>query len=306
MKKIYMIAAFMIPVICFAQQKMGNLTVFSEDGDKFYLVLNGEKQNDVPQTNIKIEELPQPYYSAKIIFADSTLEPISKKNLMITDAEGKMMDVTYKIKKDKQRKTKLAYFSAIEVQDDAMAPSGTYVRRWGHPVNNNNNGGYSQTTTTTTSNVGSASISVPGMNVSIAVNDPIDSHTTTTTTTTSSSSQTYQTNSNSNTNSNTNSNNNNCRWAMKPGDFSAAKKTITESSFDDTKLSTAKSIVSANCLSTDQVVEICKLFSFEESKLEFAKFAYKFTTDPKNYFKVNNVFSFSTSKEDLNSYISGE
>ena len=56
----------------FAQnQRTGNLTIFSEDGDKFYLVLNGEKQNDIPQSNIRIEELPQPYYSARIILPTS-------------------------------------------------------------------------------------------------------------------------------------------------------------------------------------------------------------------------------------------
>jgi hypothetical protein len=57
-------------------------------------------------------------------------------------------------------------------------------------------------------------------------------------------------------------------------------------------------------MSSDQVVQICNLFSFEESKLAFAKHAYRYCTDPNNYFKVNNVFSFSTSKEDLSEFIS--
>lgn len=90
---------------------------------------------------------------------------------------------------------------------------------------------------------------------------------------------------------------------MSSPNFNEAKNTISKSSFDDTKLSTAKSIVSNNCLTTDQVVAICNLFSFEENKLTFAKYAYVYTTDPKNYFKVNNVFSFSSNKEELNEYI---
>lgn len=60
-----------------------------------------EEQNTVAQGNIRVEELSQPYYSAKIIFADSTLAPISKSNLMIADVDGIMKDVTYKIRKDK-------------------------------------------------------------------------------------------------------------------------------------------------------------------------------------------------------------
>jgi hypothetical protein len=304
MKKIYLIVAFMIPVISFAQmQATGNLTVFSEDGDKFYLVLNGEKQNDIAQSNIRIEELPQPYYSAKILFADSTIAPIMKKNLMITDADGKMMDVTYRIRKDKSNKAKLNAYSAIEVQQDFNPPSGMYVRRCGQSNSGNQNGGYSQTTTTTSNtNVLGATVNAPGLNVSINISDPIDMHTSTTTTTTTTSSSNSNSNSNQNTQNNTS--NSNCNgWPMKAADFSAAKKTITDGSFDETKLSTAKSIAASNCLSSDQVVQVCNLFSFEETKLAFAKFAFKYTTDPKNYFKVNNVFSFSTSKEELNQFI---
>ena len=74
--------------------------------------------------------------------------------------------------------------------------------------------------------------------------------------------------------------------------------------FDESKLSTAKSIISANCLSTDQVVEICNMFSFEQTKLDFAKAAYSRTTDKANYFKVSNVYDFDASKEELNSFIS--
>jgi hypothetical protein len=105
MKKIYFAIALLLPLLSFAQrQSVANLTVFSEDGYKFYLVLNGERQNDIPQSNIRIEELPQPYYSARVIFADSTIAPVSKNSLMLTDADGTMMDVTYRIKVDKNKR----------------------------------------------------------------------------------------------------------------------------------------------------------------------------------------------------------
>jgi len=93
---------------------------------------------------------------------------------------------------------------------------------------------------------------------------------------------------------------------MRSADFVSAKRSITEASFEESKLSTAKSIASSNCLSSDQVTEICKLFSFEESKLAFAKYAYKHTTDPANYFKVNTVFSFDASRDELNAFITGD
>lgn len=70
--------------------------------------------------------------------------------------------------------------------------------------------------------------------------------------------------------------------------------------------STAKNIAKANCLSCEQVISICRQFSFEESKLNFAKYAFRHTTDPKNYFKVNDVFSFESSKEELKVFTGGD
>ena len=131
-------------------QQSGNLTVFSEDGDKFYLILNGEQQNDEPQSNMRVEDLPQPYYSARIIFEDKSLATITKNNLMIIDADEKFMDVTYKIKKDKTKKPKLNFYSMIPVKDNFMPPSGMYVHQFGQPRQQQGSGGYGQTTTTTT------------------------------------------------------------------------------------------------------------------------------------------------------------
>jgi hypothetical protein len=96
---------------------------------------------------------------------------------------------------------------------------------------------------------------------------------------------------------------NGCQQPMDWNNFKSAKETVKNASFEDTKYSTAKSILSSNCLSTDQVIQICQLFSFEEKKLQFAKDAYPKTTDRGNYFKVGNVFSFDASKTDLNSFI---
>ena len=298
MKKILAILIFLSPFICAAQpQTGGNLTVFSEDGDKFFLVLNGEKQNEVPQSNIKIEDLPQPYYSAKIMFEDKTFATISKTNLMITDVEGKMMDVTYKIKKDKNNKVKLTYYSMIPVPQDFMPPSGMYVRQYGQPIVAQGNVNQTTTTTTTTNGMG-ASLNLPGVSMNISINEPNEVHTTTTTTTHSNTNHQQQ-------QTQTPPPSRGCmnNLPMNASDFAAAKKTINESSFDDTKLKTAQSIASSNCLSCDQVVQICSLFSFEENKFAFAKYAYKYSTDPRNYFKVNNVFSFSASKEELSEFI---
>lgn len=300
MKNLYTFLLALLPAFSFAQfQVGGNLTIFSEDGDKFFLILNGERQNDDAQTNIRIEDLVQPYYSAKIEFLDKSILPLTKKNLMISDADGKLMDVTYKIRKDKMNKAKLNFFSMIPVQQDFMPPSNMYVRHWGQPGPATNVGiSQTRTTTTTNSNTVGANVNVGGLNMNVSITEPdvFGTTTTTTTTTTQGNPRTQPAPSRPQTRGCANN------WPMNASNFNAAKKTVSESSFDDTKLSTAKSIVSNNCVSSDQIVQLCQLMSFEESKLDFAKFAHPFCTDPNNYFKVNNVFNFSSSKEELSEF----
>jgi hypothetical protein len=92
--------------------------------------------------------------------------------------------------------------------------------------------------------------------------------------------------------------------AMDDRTFSQVRNSIVNTSFEDTKLSTAKTILAANYVNANQVTELlCKLFSFEETKVKFAEYAYSKTVDPSNYFQVANVFSFDASKTELNNFI---
>ncbi|MBC7607526.1 MAG: DUF4476 domain-containing protein [Burkholderiales bacterium] len=275
---------------------VGHLTVFSESGDKFFLVLNGEQQNDVAQTNIRVEDLNQPYYSAKIIFSDNTILEISKNYLPVTDGDGVYKDVTYKLKSDKNNrsKKKLTFFSMIPVEQGFIAPSNVYVVHYGQPERNV---GYTQTSTTTTVGTGvNANVNVGGISMNVNINDPYGTsvtQTTTTHTTTDNHSQHIEEAPRG------------CvsRYAMGSNDFSSALSTVKNQGFDDTRLKTAKQIASANCLNTNQITQICQSFGFEETKLDFAKFAYDFCVEPKNYFKLNNIFGFSSNVDDLTDYV---
>lgn len=94
-----------------------------------------------------------------------------------------------------------------------------------------------------------------------------------------------------------------CPWPMSQGDFEAAKRSIAEKSFEDSKLTIAKQIIGSNCIVSSQVKEIMMLFNFEETRLDFAKHAYKYTYDINNYYKVNDAFTFESSIEELNEHI---
>lgn len=301
-------------------QPFGHLTIFSEDGDKFYLVLNGERINDVPQTNIRVEELVQPYYNAKIIFEDKERQEISKNFLQIADADGIFMDVTYKIRREKNKPTKmrLNFFSMIPVVPDFVVPSNVFVRRWGQPAppqqvivqQSAPIGGVVQQTTTTTTTTGmntgvNAGVSVGGVGVNISINEPVFGASTTitetTTVTTGGTAVITQPREVIIEDNNPTCEN---RRPMNPGDFNAALQTIRNQGFDESRLKTAQQVAQNNCLNTNQIIEICKTFGFEETKLNFAKFAFDACVEPRNYFKVNNVFDFTSSADELNDYIS--
>lgn len=78
---------------------------------------------------------------------------------------------------------------------------------------------------------------------------------------------------------------------------------IKKQSFDTERLKIAKNAVTQGNMLSSEIAEITKLFSFESSRLEFAKYAYTFTTDKKNYVLVQDAFQFSSSTSELQDYI---
>jgi hypothetical protein len=91
--------------------------------------------------------------------------------------------------------------------------------------------------------------------------------------------------------------------AMDNRDFIMAKNQLQRESFDNTRLLMARQISDNNYLSAQQVKELMQLFSFDDKKLDFAKYAYRRTADRNNYFIVYDAFSFSSNKEELATYI---
>lgn len=86
--------------------------------------------------------------------------------------------------------------------------------------------------------------------------------------------------------------------------FSDMMESIRKESFNSTRLSIAKTILRNNpCFMAEQVRDIVKEFNFESGKLEIAKFAFDYTIDKGNYYRVADEFSFSSSKEELLKYI---
>jgi hypothetical protein len=94
-----------------------------------------------------------------------------------------------------------------------------------------------------------------------------------------------------------------CSYAMSGTDFDDAVSSIKSKSFEDSKLTTAKQICKGSCMTAEQIRDINKIFSFEETRLDFAKYAYDYVYDSSKYYKVNDSFTFESSIEDLNEYL---
>ena len=94
-----------------------------------------------------------------------------------------------------------------------------------------------------------------------------------------------------------------CNHPMTSQMFAEVKTSISSKSFENSKLTIAKQVISNNCLTSAQVKEILKLFDFEATKLDVAKFAYGYTYDKGNYYQLNDAFNFESSIDELNNYI---
>ncbi len=86
-------------------------------------------------------------------------------------------------------------------------------------------------------------------------------------------------------------------------DVARLQSSLRRASFESDKRIIAEQAISTHRVKANQVYRILTMFSFESTKLKVAKFAYRYCVDKRNYYLVNNAFSFSSSIRELNNYI---
>jgi len=317
MKKLIFTYCLLLISFFFISAQKTNLIFFTEQGEKFSVILNGILQNPKPETNVKVTDLPAPNYKLKIIFEDAKLAVLDK-NLMFNQGT----ETTFGIKKNNKGEYAVRYMNEVPLNEAPPTTSGQTSVTYSNSAPPNTNTVTTTNTTVTTTNENpdpnnvtmEINITDPlsgGVNVNMNMNTNENVTTTTTYTTT-----TTTTNTNNPSYPPPPPNNKpyvlpgyngpvGCPYPMTPADFSAAKNTISSKSFEDSKLSIAKQIINTNCLLSSQVKEIMLMFSFEESRLDFAKYAYGYTYDLGNYYIVNDAFQFESSIDELNNYTSG-
>src|SRR5437868_6332043 len=107
-RKLVVIAGVLACAFSVRAQESINLVVFSEDGDAFYAYVNGTKQNDKPETNVKVVGV-SPNVSLRIEFENKAL-PNLKQNMALDPG----FEHTAMIRRDMKQQVKLRYFGKKE------------------------------------------------------------------------------------------------------------------------------------------------------------------------------------------------
>ena len=313
-----------------ANAQTANLILFTENGEQFTAIMNGIRQNVKPETNVKITGLNAEYYKLKVIFDNKAL---GEKNFNINLALGE--ETTYCIKQNNKGEYVTRFMSNVPLDQAPSAPaSQTVVVYNANPAassNVNTTVTHQQITTTTTngtSNPDNVNISLGinvdglggGIKMNVSESDLDNSSTANSTTMTTATTTTHSSTENFDDHSGHNHPHQDptpspvvylpgyngpigCPVPMSQNDFSDFKRTVNSKTFEDTKLTITKQVVSSQCLLTNQVKDLLGCFTFEANKLEMAKNCYSHTYDIENYFKVNDVFTFESSIDELNEYI---
>ena len=311
MKTIFLFSVLFTFSALYAQS---NLSIFNNNGQSFYVVLNGIRQNSKPETNVQVAQIKNGSYAVKVIFADGKTPDIDK-NFMI-DAP---YDITARIifKKGKGKLQLMGQEPTHGVLQEAVVyrPNDAAVYSDMIPV---------QTTTTTTKtttgtipneNVNlNMNLSVGGVNVNLNANASatgLGTGATITETTTSSSTTTTQINNQANAQHQQViaqvqqaplSNRVNCTKTMNR--LEAFKAELQDQSFEEDRLEALQLELKSTCLTTAQAEQLIDLFTFDENRLVVAKYLSDRLTDLDNAGALAKKLTFDSSKMEYRRYIS--
>ncbi len=296
MKKIILPIIFLFFGITSLFSQISDFVFFSEDGYPFSLIMNGVKQNDKPQTNVKVTGLSSPSYKIKIIFEDKTKPSINK---VVYTKPG--LEITYRIKKNRKGENIVRYFTENPVNEIYLEKEEVVQERI---IDDNNSKGIHIDVDVNETGI---NYNVDTPDGSVNVNANVDIY-----------GEDVQYSENVDVNENVYIDDNpeeqiyhmpgysgkvGCNWPMERYEFERAKNLIANKDFASDKLILAKQIINSNCFTAQYVKEIVELFDFEADRLKFAKYAYLHTFDISNYYIVNDVFEFSSSIKELDNYI---
>jgi hypothetical protein len=281
--------------------RAANLVLFSESNDEFELWIDGMRMGNYPSNHFKITDLPSGDHRIRFQWPNPRFQPYETTLMVNPETEA-----TYALVWDSRRNYSLIFVSEVNMNYHVQPPQSITVLPYaGIPASGNPHGNHPHHGQNPQGNGG---VFMPG-EVVVPMGDPSGGSTTTTTTTT--------------TIITTNepvvdpvvpvplppnplpgyNGRIGCDGGLVANDINEVTQTLKKQSFESTRVTLAKQIISSRCLLVSQVIAILNQFTFESNKVDLAKYAYGYTYDRDNYFKVNDVFTFSSSVDELAKYI---
>lgn len=317
----------------------GSLIVFSENGERFSLYVNGQQVSVTPGTNARFDGINTEFVQTRVVFEEPAFGEFNK-GVMVAPTK----EVTYAIRQNNKGKWTYRYVSEAPAGSTAPAVTRTPVDgdgsmnqgNMGGSMNGNVQGGSTTTTTTTGGNQGNGSVAISfgvnandngmGMGVNMNVNDGMGngnvnmSSTTTTTTTTSGGNMGHMGNQDDgwdemDDNQGSASSGSGryemaerdifCVNGMWDNEYRQGVATIKDQSFEEEMLNSAKRMADSKCFSLAQVKGVMELFTYDETKLNFAIYVYRRVgkSERENYYTLTSNFTFSKTKSEFDEFL---
>lgn len=278
---ILIISLCLIAILGIAQTN--DYVFYTDNSDKFTLYLNNVKQNTTAATNVKATNVTGKNVTVKVVFERSGVPTLSKTYTASTNNT----EIKIQLVKGREDVYSLKTISTTSRSSDKASNDGSTVTKGGNNgstetkgngyVNNHGNNGYGNNHNGHGNNYGGGhgnnghpggypNGGYPGNGYGPSDN-PM------------------------------------CRMPMNENDFNTLRAQVKSKSFDSSRLTMAEMACRNNCMTAEQIGALCKVFSYESTKVDFAKFAYEFCYDRRNYYKVGYSFSYSSSVDALNQYI---
>lgn len=319
--KIIFSLVLIIQALFIQAQSHSKLTIFNEEGNEFMLTLNGKIINETHQNRVEIDELTQTQYSAVINFKNKSLG-IVKKTVFLEFGNHHV----YRVFTNKRGKQVLRLFSSSPLTDFVEEPAPKPTRRdrtqpQKQQVDTPPETTEDQTTIRDPENVPQkrdaqstdVTMTMPDgskFEMSVKTNDQVSRE------------ESHQRKHRRNSNPNEDRKRTQpepeeesiiyvegytgrigCPHPISRQEVSNIVKTVENQTFSDTKMRTAKRALNNKCITVNDIGKIMNLFTFEDSKIEFAKHAYTYTHDVDNYYLLYNSFTFESSIEEIEKHI---
>lgn len=265
-------------ICCPALADPTNLTIFTDDGEPFYLHINGEQQNRRAGARVTAGNIHGNAAFVRVELAKEGYREHSQQ-LKLTEfpsisdslkAKNTPMDVVYRLHFE-QGEYQLIFVSAGESKTAEPKTANPAVQGAAVPTDA---GTGPDVDVNASVNVGAGNMSF-SFNIGGNANAAPSSAPAATPPPTAPAGPAYGPG---------------CAPMAAP-EFERLVRSIKGLDFEDTRLTTAKRSLETRCVTSRQTAKLMKVFDFDETRLELATYLYERVSDPDDFHIVNNSFS---------------